>query len=101
MISFAAGRAGIVFFGGANLLLFGKKLYIRLLGVVSVLCRCCVNEVSYPCRAMYGCRVNEVSYPCRAMYGCRIGALWSLEGCKGYGVSQSKNNWIILVYAKK
>lgn len=41
MISFAAGRAGIVFLGGANLLLFGKKLYIRLLGAVWELCESC------------------------------------------------------------
>lgn len=34
MISCVAGRAGIAFFGGVNLLLFGQKLYIRLLGAV-------------------------------------------------------------------
>lgn len=97
MISFAAGRAGIVFLGGANLLLFGQSRIC----VFSVLCGSCVNRVSYPCRAMYGYRVNEVSYPCRAMYGCCVGALLSIEGCKGYGVLQSEKNWIILVYEKK
>ena len=82
MISFAAGRAGIVFLGGANLLLFGQSRIC----VFSELCGSCVGVVSYTSRAMYGC--------------C-VGALLSIEGCKGYGVSQSENNWIILVYAKK
>jgi len=40
MISFAAGGGlELLFWGGANLLLFGKKLYIRLLGAVSVPCK--------------------------------------------------------------
>ena len=80
------------FLGGANLLLFGQKLYIRLLGAVWELCGSCAiyksGDVWVPCQ----CRVNEVSYPCRAMYGCRVGALWSLEGCKGVDVSQSEKN---------
>ena len=61
MIFCATGRAGIAFFRGANLLLFGQnRIY-----VFSELCRCCVKEVVYTCRAMYG---------------CRVGALRSLEG---------------------
>lgn len=34
MIFYVTGGAGIAFFLGANLLLFGQKLYIRLLGAV-------------------------------------------------------------------
>ena len=41
------------FLGGANLLLFGQKLYIRLLGAVSVLCGSCViyksGDIWVPC----------------------------------------------------
>lgn len=54
MISFAAGRVGIVFLGGANLLLFGQKSYMRLLGAVSVLCKWSVvpepGDVWVPCK---------------------------------------------------
>lgn len=57
MISFAAGRAGIVFFWGGRIFCFSGKSCIC---VFSELCRCCVNGVSYPCRAMYGCRVGAL-----------------------------------------
>lgn len=62
MISFCGGEGwNCIFLGGANLLLFGQnRIY-----VFSELCRCCVKEVVYTCRAMYG---------------CRVGALRSLEG---------------------
>ncbi len=54
MISFAAGEGWNCFFWGANLLLFGQKLYIRLLGAVSVLCKWSVVPVSgdvwVPCK---------------------------------------------------
>ena len=55
MIFCAAGGLELHFFGGANLLLFGQnRIY-----VFSELCRCCVKEVVYTCRAMYGCRVGN------------------------------------------
>lgn len=66
MISCAAGGLALHFFRGANLLLFGQnRIY-----VFSELCRCCVKEVVYTCRAMYG---------------CRVGALRSLEGVQSIG----------------
>lgn len=66
MIFCAAGGLELHFLGVLIFFFLGKSCIY----VFSELCRCCVKEVVYTCRAIFG---------------CRVGALRSLEGVQRIG----------------